>query len=166
MDMYVIADRQKGANRQQRSSNTGESVPKATPTQGQITGMQAPPAAVRTAAQSRKAGSTKTVHSYSSIYDCFGNVIDLATQSHSIAASGVPSPTAATRKAALAKGEALPPKGGGSAGGARFPLTNRTLAKRAVRMVGFAKDPGTVKAYIKRVLTKKGWTDLIPESWS
>jgi hypothetical protein len=158
MDMYVIADRQKGANRQQKSSNTGESILKATPTQGQITGMQAPPAANRTAAQSRKAGSTKTVHSYSNRYDCFGNVIDLAA---------VPSPTAATRKAALAKGEALPPKGGGSAGGARFPLTNRTLAARAVKMVQFAKgDQAQVRRYIMRVLRKKGWESLIPDNWT
>lgn len=158
MDSAIHSGKQTGASRQTRSNNTNLLVEKATPSVGQITGAQAPPAAVRTAAQARKAGRTITTHSYSSVYDAFGQIIELAT---------VPSPTAATRKAALAKGEALPPKGGGGAGGARFPLTNRTLASRATKMVQFAKgDQAQVRRYIMRVLRKKGWADLIPDNWT
>jgi hypothetical protein len=158
MDSAIHSGKQTGASRQTRSNNTNLLVEKATPSTAQITGAQAPPAAVRTAAQARKAGRTTTTHSYSSVYDAFGQIIELAS---------VPSPTAATRKAALAKGEALPPKGGGGAGSARFPLTNRTLAGRAVKMVQFAKgDQAQVRRYIMRVLRKKGWEDLIPKNWT
>jgi hypothetical protein len=153
----TTATPEKGAGRQTMRPNYPRFNKSATPSTGQITGAQAPPAAVRAAAIARANSRTTKVHSYT--YDAFGReqIIELAA---------VPSPTAATRKAALKKGEALPPKGGGGAGEARFPLTNRTLASRAVKMVGLAKDKDTVRAYIKRVLTKKGWTDLIPEGWS
>jgi hypothetical protein len=160
--------RTSGASRQTRSSNVDQQSFKATPSTGQITGQTAPPAAVRTASISRANARTTKTHSYSNLrFDCFGNQIDLAAQSHSIAASGVPSPTAATRKAALAKGEALPPKGGGSAGGARFPMTNKVLAARAVRMAHLAKgDQAQVRRYIMRVLRKRGWESLIPDNWT
>ena len=160
MDSSVLGQKQSGASRQQQSNNTGDDNFKATPSTGQITGQVAPPAAVSTAAISRANARTNKVHSYSNphVYDPFGNVVvELA----------VGSPTAATRKAALASGEALPPKGGGSPGKARFPLTNRTLASRAVKMVQFAKgDQAQVRRYIMRVLRKKGWADLIPSSWT
>jgi hypothetical protein len=153
----TVTTPERGAGRQTMRRNYPQFNKSATPSTGQITGASPPPAAVRTAAIARANARTDKVHSYS--YDAFGReqIIELAT---------VPSPTAATRKAALKKGEALPPKGGGGAGKARFPLTNRTLASRAVKMVGLANNKDAVRAYIKRVLTKKGWTDLIPEGWS
>jgi hypothetical protein len=150
-----------GANRQQQGANIPDfrHVP-ATPSRGQIQGTTPPPGAVRTATQAAKAGKiTGKSRSYS--YDAWGNAVDLA-----VTDSSVPSPTAATRKAALKKGEALPHESG-SPGKARFPLTNRVLASRAVHMVQLAKgDKPTIRRYIMRTLRSKGWGDLIPDNWN
>jgi hypothetical protein len=90
-------------------------------------------------------------------FDEWGNVVDLAV---------VPSPTAATRKAALKQGAALPHPSG-SPGRARFPLTNRTLASRAVKMVQLAKgDKTAIRRHIMSVCRKNGWADLIPDNWN
>ena len=152
--------KQTGISRQQRSPNIPDArhVP-ATPSSGQIQGTSPPPGAVRTAAQAKRAD--KATHSYSQTYDPWGNVVDLA-----VTDSSVPSPNAATRKAALKKGEALPHESG-SPGRARFPLTNRVLASRAVHMVQLAKgDKPTIRRYIMRTLRSKGWADLIPDNWN
>jgi hypothetical protein len=90
-------------------------------------------------------------------FDGWGSVVDLAT---------VPSPTAATRKAALKRGAALPHPSG-SPGKARFPMTNRTLASRAVKMVQLAKgDKTAIRRHIMAVCRKNGWADLIPDNWN
>ena len=71
------------------------------------------------------------------------------------------SPDAAERKAALAKGEALPPlKKGGEP---RFPVDTLSLFKRAVHMVQLAKsqDP-TVRRFLMAIARKRRWTAAIP----
>jgi hypothetical protein len=153
MDSSLLADKPRGRGSSQHRPNDNPNVKKATPARSQVEG-QTDPQAMKTA---HKAANYQTSHSYSTTYDAFGQIIELAA---------VPSPTAATRKAALAKGEALPHESG-SPGRARFPLTNRTLAGRAVKMVQFAKgDKAKVRSYIMRVLRKKGWSDLIPDNWT
>jgi hypothetical protein len=96
-------------------------------------------------------------HTLSAVYDAWGSVIDLAV---------VPSPTADVRKGALKKGLALP-HSSGSPGKARFPMTNRTLASRAVKMVQLAKgDKTAIRRHIMSVCRKQGWADLIPDNWN
>lgn len=82
--------------------------------------------------------------------------IDLAT---------VPSPTAATRKSALAQGKALPHPSG-NPGQARFPITNATLLGRAIRMVQLAKgDKTAIRRYIMAKARAMGLSSMIPAHW-
>jgi hypothetical protein len=77
----------------------------------------------------------------------------------------VPSPTAATRKAALAQGKALPHPSG-SPGQARFPITNATLLGRAIRMVQLAKgDKTAIRRYIMARARAMGMSSMIPAHW-
>jgi len=125
---------------------------------GQTRGTTPGPAAARTANQASRASKYPVNRpQLAATYDAWGNVVDLAT---------VPHPTAATRKSALKKGLALPHESG-SPGRARFPLTNRVLAGRAVKMVQLAKgDKTAIRRYIMRVCRQKGWSDLIPDNWN
>jgi hypothetical protein len=148
-------------DRKPATTNRTAPVPKE-PRRGQPQGTVPPvaPGAVRTQKQAAKSGKRNVsmpTHMLSATYDSRGSVIDLAV---------VPSPTAATRKGALKQGLALPHPSG-SPGKARFPLTNRTLASRAVKMVQLAKgDKTAIRRYIMRVLRGKGWADLIPDNWN
>jgi hypothetical protein len=75
-------------------------------------------------------------------------------------------PTAAMRKSALKQGAALPPAAGSGDGSARFPLTSRDLASKAVKMVQLAKgDKNKIRRFIMATLRSKGWADLIPSNW-
>lgn len=75
------------------------------------------------------------------------------------------SPDAAERKAALAKGEALPPlKKGGEP---RFPVDKLSLFKKAVHMVQLSASPDpTVRRFLMAVARKRRWTAAIPANWA
>jgi hypothetical protein len=65
--------------------------------------------------------------------------------------------TADQRKAAAAKGEAMPD---GS-----YPIANRDDLKNAVRAVGRASDPDKAKAHIKSRAKALGCTGDLPDTW-
>jgi hypothetical protein len=76
------------------------------------------------------------------------------------------SPTAADRRTALQHGNALPPLHGGGSGEARFPITDESSLKKAIRMVGLAKgDKNAIRRYIIRKANSMGLSHLIPPHW-
>jgi hypothetical protein len=75
-----------------------------------------------------------------------------------------PAETTAGRKAARAKGAALPSKSGGAP---RFPTPNTTYLKKAIRAVGRAKgDHALVRRYLIRRAKALGASNMIPDNWN
>jgi len=78
------------------------------------------------------------------------------------------------RQRLQAKGQAMPPSQKNQSNSPRFPIQARTgpnSLKSAIRAVGRARpntpaEHAKVRAYIKRVAKKKGWSNDIPSSWN
>lgn len=68
----------------------------------------------------------------------------------------------------------MPPSKTNKSNSPRFPITGRTgpnSLESAIKAVGRARpntpaEHAKVRAYIKRVAAKKGWSSDIPDSWN
>jgi hypothetical protein len=75
-----------------------------------------------------------------------------------------PTETVAGRKAAAAKGAALPSKSGGAP---RYPTPNVAYLKKAIRAVGRGKgDHNLIRRYLIRRANALGARNLIPDNWN
>lgn len=75
-----------------------------------------------------------------------------------------PAETVAGRKAAAAKGAALPSKSGGAP---RYPTPNRAYLHKAILAVGRGKgDHSVIRRYLIRRAKALGAMDMIPDNWN